>query len=194
MGYVRNVYKINSGINDGIINAINYIEEYNNSQLQEKEKIQNANHKKKVIELFDKISDDLRWTRGYINSSQSNGAGLTGQKFPKRLDGKWILDNGKENEYINKEHIEKKKLFSNVINEKNKKPYIAKIKGLLMDYSKYTELKDLCGDPFIKEDNNGMKLKCINEIIVNKILFKICKTDTIKNSLKRFWAIINDMI
>lgn len=63
-----------------------------------------------------------------------------------------------------------------------------------MDYSKYTELKDLCGDPFIKEDNNGMKLKCINEIIVNKILFKICKTDTIKNSLKRFWAIINDMI
>jgi hypothetical protein len=178
---------------EGIMGAINFIEVYNNFQLKEDHKIKNENHKKKVKDLFDKISDDLRWTKGYINSSQINGARLTGQKFPKRLDGKWILDNGKVNEYISKKHIQNKKLFTNEINEKNKKTYISTVKGILIDYDKYNELVNLCGDPFTKEDNNGMKLKCINEIIINKKLSEICKTNTIKNSLKRFWAIINNM-
>jgi len=205
-----------SSTNDAInfINEYNnFINEYNNFQIENNNiQIENNNiiekdenniiekekqHKTMVLEKFKEIENDDRWGLEYINSNQINGARLTGYKFPKRLDGKWIFDNGIENEYISKQHIENKTLFKSEKNNKNIKIYIGIIKTLMLNYEKFTKLTKLCGNPFVKEttDGNGMKLKYINQYINNKsILFSKNQSDhRITNPIKRFWAIINNV-
>lgn len=205
--------------------AIDFIEKYNDFQIEnnkneknniiqidrnnniiDKNEKQNINdedvndkHTKNINDKLENIKNDSRWYDEYINSSQINGARLTGNKFPKRLDGKWICDNGKTNEYIGLDNIKNKQLF--IKNEdvstkdlKNAKMYYGIIKAFFSNYKNYESFKNLCGDPFIKEEKNGMKLKKINECIHNKELFKKCNTaNRITNPLKRFWSIINDV-
>ena len=207
---------------NSVADAIDFIEKYNdfqiennniennkeNEKVEQDEKDENNNiinnylikeHTNNINNKLEDIKNDSRWYDEYINSSQANGARLTGTKFPKRLDGKWICDNGKVNEYIGLDNIKNKKLF--IKNDdistkdlKNAKMYFGIIKALFSNYNNYENLKKICGDPFIKEEDNGMKLKKINEYIYNKELFKKCNTTTrITNPLKRFWAIINNI-
>lgn len=193
--------------NDSIINANkdinnNIIKDDNNNIINDNtSKNEVEKHEKLVINIFNNIINDERWGKEYINSNQKNGARLTGEKIPKRLDGNWILDKAKPNEYIKKKHIEKKNLFSDEINKKNIKSYFNTVKTLLLNLENFKKIEKYCGNPFIKEDDekNGLKLELINKYIHNsgngkkEEFFTSSKGNRLSNPLKRFWAIINNM-
>jgi len=187
-------------INEAIDFIINYNDEINKvvkKNINDKEIIE---HKNLVHNIFNNIIYDERWGKEYINSNQQNGARLTGEKIPKRLDGKWSLDKALPNEFIKKKHIENKQLFSDEINYKNSKSYFNTVKTLLLNVENFKKIEKYCGNPFIKEDEtNGLKLELINKYIHNsgngkkEEFFKTSKGNRLSNPLKRFWAIINNM-